>query len=297
MNRFKTIMLLCCLLAPVALQAQQADSASNWTRKGIFSLTTNNSGYSNWVQGGVDAFALNVSVDYLTERKGEYSTWTNIFAVAYGLTRISGQDFPTRKTQDKLEIGSKYSYRLNDSWDYSASLLFQSQFTEGYSYTETNDRSRRSLISDFFAPAYLTAAAGFTLKEKNLLRVGFSPLSMRMTFVANEALSDAGAFGVDKGDRMRTQGGANIDARLDWEFMKNSRLKSRLILFSDYEKFQNVDINWEAILFFKINKLLFAQIDTQMIYDDEIDVVRSDNTTGPDLQLKYVLSFGLSWEF
>nr|MBA3899313.1 DUF3078 domain-containing protein [Bacteroidota bacterium] len=75
-------------------------------------------------------------------------------------------------------------------------------------------------------------------------------------------------------------------------------------LFSNYlENPENIDINLETLIIFKINKYLASNISTHLIYDDDIRIgvdTTGDgevDTFGPRTQFKEVLSIGLTFKF
>ena len=64
---------------------------------------------------------------------------------------------------------------------------------------------------------------------------------------------------------------------------------------------QNVVVNWETLIAFKVNKFLSANINTQLIYDDKIKVpvVRNGEpaSIGSLVQFKEILGVGFSYNF
>ncbi|HEY9117893.1 MAG TPA: hypothetical protein VIN11_08725, partial [Roseivirga sp.] len=61
---------------------------------------------------------------------------------------------------------------------------------------------------------------------------------------------------------------------------------------SNYEKFPNTVVNIEAELNLKVNDFIKSRVSTQLIYDDDVKVTRSDGTRGRDIQLKNVITVG-----
>ena len=141
-----------------------------------------------------------------------------------------------------------------------------------------------------------------------------------MTFVHDQQLANAGAFGVKKaeydslgritrmGENSKTAFGGYlrfIYTRNNFksEVLKNVSFTTKLDLFSDYlDKPQNIVINWENLVAFRINRFIAVNINTQLIYDDNIVITEklSDGTRvtmGPDIQFKEILGIGLSYKF
>jgi hypothetical protein len=87
---------------------------------------------------------------------------------------------------------------------------------------------------------------------------------------------------------------------------------TKLDLFSNYlEDPQNIDVNWEVLLSLKVNKYITASIGTQLIYDDNTQillfkesngvktpVLGSDGTqkTGPRTQFRQVFGIGFAYK-
>jgi hypothetical protein len=166
----------------------------------------------------------------------------------------------------------------------------------GYNYTETS----KEKISDFFAPAYLLLALGLDYKPNSHFSAFIAPVTGRFTFVNNDSLSNAGAFGVKPGKKSLTELGGYmrfIYTKNDFkgDFMKNISFTTKLDLFSNYlDKPQNVVIDWETLIGMKVNKYISASINTELVYDDKI---KTSATVGPKIQFKEILGAGLSCRF
>ena len=83
---------------------------------------------------------------------------------------------------------------------------------------------------------------------------------------------------------------------------KNIKLENKLTLYSDYiNNFGNVDVDWQLQLDFIVNKYVRANINTHVIYDDDIkakeDINGEQVTVGPKIQLKQMLGVGLIYSF
>ena len=87
---------------------------------------------------------------------------------------------------------------------------------------------------------------------------------------------------------------------------KNITLSSKLDLFTNYFKNpQNIDVSWDVLIGFKVNKFVSASINTTLIYDHDIPVpiyhtvngVKTKTDSGPRTQFKEVLAIGFSYKF
>jgi hypothetical protein len=138
------------------------------------------------------------------------------------------------------------------------------------------------------------------------------PATGKITFVNNQKLSDAGAFGVTPGKKSLSEFGGYLRAiytKNDFknELLKNVTFTSKVDLFTDYaHKPQNIVVNWETLIAFKVNKFLSANINTQLVYDDKIKVpadrngngiIETGESIGSLIQFKEILGVGFSYNF
>ena len=155
-------------------------------------------------------------------------------------------------------------------------------------------------ISEFFAPAYLLFSLGMDYKPNDDFSLYLSPLTSKMTLVMDEDLSDAGAYGVDPGDKMKSEYGALLKS----VYKKNNLLKNvdfftRLDLFSNLaDEPGHIDVDWEARFNMKINSYLSAVAALNLLYDHDVKYVDSNGVEkGPRVQTKQLLGFGLNFKF
>ncbi|MEJ0033172.1 MAG: hypothetical protein WDO15_23835 [Bacteroidota bacterium] len=67
-------------------------------------------------------------------------------------------------------------------WNFTAALNLQSQFAKGYTYAaDSTGVEKGTLISDSFAPAFITAAFGFEYRPREWFMVRISPIAPRVT--------------------------------------------------------------------------------------------------------------------
>ena len=160
---------------------------------GRYGLNINQLALSNWAAGGESSLACKTFADFsLVYRKRRFEQKL-VGAFAYGFSRYADKRF--EKQDDKIDVTYSISLTSKSQWNFSTVVTFNTQFAKGYKYP--NDST---VISTFFAPAYLTISGGYTYKTKNeRLQVFFSPIAGKITFVMNQDLADQGAFGVKKG--------------------------------------------------------------------------------------------------
>lgn len=279
--------------------SQDTDTVRFWNTGGVFSLNIAQSSFTNWAAGGQNSLALNGLINLNANFKRDKQAWDNTLTVGYGKMQQKGNDLGWVKTDDRIDLLSKYGYQAAKFWYYTGLVSFKTQMTPGYNYPNTVDK-----ISDLFSPAYLLFSLGMDYKPSPVLSVYLSPLTVKTTIVSDDALSAAGAFGVDPGKKFRAEPGAyaNILFKKD-EIVKNVNFQSKLDLFSNYlHNPQNVDVSWENLIVMKVNKFLSATVTTHLLYDDDILIkVGQDNLGDPILgkrvQFKEVIGVGFTYKF
>ena len=272
--------------------AQEKADTSYWTSKGVAGLNVSQTSFSNWAAGGDGSVAGDAMFNYGIDYQRDKNLWQNRIELAYGLNNTDSNG--TRKTNDKIYLNTMYGYKLAPNWYLTAFVNFQSQFDKGYDYKVSTE----DYISKFMAPGYLSAGPGITWTPKPWFTATFSPATWRGTFVMDDKLSDAGAFGVDPGKHLLSEFGGNLKMEFQHEIMTNMNLYSRIELFSDYlRKPQNVDVRWDIQLNMKINRFFSANLNLNMIYDDDIKIAQEDGSKGARLQFKEVLGVGFQVNF
>jgi hypothetical protein len=309
-KKFSVIFLLLSLVSIFAfgqitdgektLRTQEADTVQGWKKGGVFTLNFAQTSLTNWSAGGQNSFAVNGLLSAFANYKKGKSQWVNSLDLGYGILK-QGSSAP-QKTDDKFDFLSKYGYQAFKNIYYAALLNFRTQMAPGYKYPDTDNK-----ISDIFAPAYLLVAAGLDYKPNDHFSTFIAPLTGKITIVNSPSLSEAGAFGVTPGNKSFSEFGGYVRAiytRNDFktEFLKNVTFTSKIDLFSNYAKNpQNIVVNWETLIAFKVNKFISASINTQLVYDDKIKVPVTKNgenkMVGSLVQFKEILGVGFSYKF
>lgn len=291
------------------LKTQNTDTISGWKTGGLFGANLSQASFTNWASGGQNSVALNSILNLFANYTKKNTTWDNSLQLAYGFLKQDNQGL--RKTDDKIDFMSKYGYKASKSWYYAGLLNFKTQFAEGFNFPDDS-----TVISDFLAPAYVLAAIGMDFKPSPKLTAFISPFTARITIVNNQTLANAGAFGVDaaefdalgnlvkEGNQTRSEYGGYLRAIYKTAIMENISLETKLEFFSNYsDEPTRIDVNWEVLVGFKVNKYISATISTQLIYDHDTKIALDRNDdgivdgSGQRVQFKEVLGIGLSYTF
>jgi hypothetical protein len=289
------------------LRTLTADTIQGWKTGGVFAANLAQTSLTNWAAGGQNSVAVNGMFSIFANLINGKSRWDNSLDMGYGLLK-QGKDEGFRKTDDKIDFLSKYGREAFTNFYYAVLLNFKTQMTPGYNYPDVTNK-----ISDLFAPAYLLIALGMDFKPNANLSVFIAPLTAKFTFVKDDILSAAGAFGVEPGKTLKSEIGGYLRAiytKNDFkgEFMKNIAFTTKIDLFSNYaDNPQNIDISWENLVAMKVNKYISVNLTTHLIYDDNIlikidrnsdgDVTDPEDVPGKRAQFKEILGVGLSYKF
>lgn len=274
--------------------SSRRDTLSVWKLKSLYSLSGTQSSFVNWNAGGRNNISLigniRASADY---NKAKWN-WSSDATLAFGgikyLDDVQGVDL--QKTEDKIDLSSIVGMRISKRFLISLNSGFKTQFADGFTYP--NDSVA---VSKFMAPGYLNLALGTDyIKDANFSVFG-SPFAAKTTLVMDDSLSQLGAFGVEKGERIRHEFGAFIKLKWNSKLMKNIDMKSKIELFSNYlNNPENIDVNAELVFIFRVNSLFSATAQWNLVYDDDIKIRDKNGNIGPRTQFKSVLGIGISYK-
>ncbi|GAB1858499.1 DUF3078 domain-containing protein [Flavobacteriaceae bacterium MHTCC 0001] len=284
-----------------------------WKQKQKASIDLSQVSFTNWNAGGTNSISAILGYKCTANYKDKFYFWNNSFRLGYGVNKQEGREL--RKTDDIFEITSNLGYQpaAKAKWFYSARLNFKSQIANGYKYPNTD-----TPISRFMAPGYLFFGGGMEY-GKNIEELSFyaSPLTLKATFVLDQDLANAGAFGVtpavfdDSGDlikageRVRQEVGILITNSYAMELAKNIKATNLLSLYTDYiNNFGNVDVDWRVNFDFKVNSFVRATLESHLRYDDDVKTTQPSATVegefdeaGAKIQWKQFLGIGFAVDF
>lgn len=296
------------------LRSEQSDTTKGWKRGGVIVLNFAQSSFTNWAPGGQNSITGNGLLSLFANYKKGNKTWDNNLDMGYG-AQLQGKKLSKGqliKTDDKIELNSKFGRKASKDWYFAGLLNIKTQMTPGYNYPNDTDK-----ISDLLAPGYLLVAVGMDYKPNANFNVFVAPLTEKLTIVNNQKLADAGAFGVDAatydavtgnkltdGKTTRVELGGYLRTMYKVELMKNVTFQTKLDLFSNYlNNPGNIDVNWENLISMKVNKYISATINTQLVYDNDIAIAIDNNNdgvidqVGPRVQFKEIFGLGFSYKF
>ena len=283
-----------------------------WTEKNTFGVNLSEVAFVNWNAGGNNSVSALFYANFQRNFEKDLTMWKNSASLRYGINAQEGREI--RKTEDELRLNSSFGFRQDSTsnWYYSGKFSFNSQFSNGYKYPDTE-----VAISRFMAPGYTFLGAGteFSHPEEDLT-IYLSPITFKSTFVLDQRLANEGSFGVEpavtdelgnilkEGENVRTEFGFLVTSGFSKEVWENIDLNNQLSLYSDYlNKFGNIDVDWQMTVNMKVNEFIKANVGSHIRYDDDVKFKEDTNgdgkleTSGPRVQLKQMLGVGVVYEF
>lgn len=326
--------------AAVALQStpkqEVKQKARYWTNSLKTTLEFGQTSLTNWAAGGYNSVSLKSFIDANANYKKNEIFWDNRLQLDYGF--LYSADKPIiQKTDDRIYLESKWGYQAKDKLYYSASFSFKSQFSNSWEYKSSvpegmdpddpaswRDPGSRTLKSGFLSPANTNLALGLDYKPLSWFTVNFAPLTGGFTIVDDPLLRQSYSQPLKKEyegvtDLPKLDDGTTVDGNVykaaKFEFgaqlkmdikvnvNDNFSYTSQILLFSDYlDDPQNIRVNWDNRINWKIARFFSFSITTNLIYDDNV-LIKNDKDLDryPDgkqrIQFKESLTFGFVYTF
>ena len=286
---------LLALYCPTEAQVIRIDSTSHWKKAFKFGLNLNQAAFSsNWKAGGVNSLGFSSLLNYKANYKKDKHSWDNELDFLYGSVNNQGQG--NRKTMDRIFLDTKYGRSLNAKWNWIISANLQSQFAPGYKYdTNLVGITQSTLISDFFAPAFITAALGFEYHPVEYFKVRLSPIAPRATIVNDPqrfvTVDNPKPYGVDPTRTTRFEWFAfQMLAEFNKDIAKDMNLKWRYVMFLNYQtpELKKIDHRVDVNLVAKVNRFVNVSLGGILLYDYD---------QGTKVQLSQAFSLGVLYSF
>ena len=274
-----------------------------WEKGGNFNLSIQQVSLSNWNAGGASNLAINTGLVMFANYKKDKIIWDSKLTVNAGFNRQADRRFKTRKTNDNFIFITKYGRELTESWYLSTQIDARTQLLAGYRYFRPSgaELDSRNRISDLLAPAYIQSSTGLNYRKeydnKDRISLIASPFTGRFTVVLDDSLSNAGAFGVIPGERIRPEAGISFGSTTDIGLMEDIRWRADLNLFTNFEKLGNFVVNFNSIISMKVNKYITTRVETILIYDERVFIQQDSGPPRQAIQFQNMINFGLALEF
>jgi hypothetical protein len=273
-----------------------------WTHNGQFGVQFSQVYLKNWAAGGQSNLALLTKLDKSWNYVHTNYGWDTELHLAFGLLHRP-EDRVFLKTDDRIEWSTKWGYRATKTGFMTIMANFRSQFARGYAL-ENGVPNQDKLQSNWMAPGYGVIAAGIDYKDDSgNFNLFFAPFTYKATWVLDDSLAQAGAFGVEPGEAFRYELGGYLKIGFITPVAEGITYSLRLDLFTNFIKSpENIDVFSDHVLTLKVNNWLSTTITASLIYDDDVMLNKEPieiegqmiPQQGPGIQLKEVLSVGIS---
>ncbi len=250
----------------------------------------------NWYQGGNNNLNVLANILYTVKLNPAYHPnilFESTFQYKLGLNSVTDDQY--RKyaiSEDLLQANSTFGLKAAKKWYYSINAQFKTQVLNSYV------RNTMTLNSAFLSPGELTAGLGMTynhVNEKKTLTfdASIAPLSYNLKICtrSNDQIPHS-TWNIAPDRSTVSNIGSSGEAKLNWQITHNINFRSRLFIFTDYSQIQG---DWENTLSMDINRYLATQIYVHARYDSSTP--RCDDPSWHKLQIKEILSFGVTYKF
>lgn len=283
------------------IQYAEVEPPKYWTNGIMNQLGFSQVSLTNWASGGVGSVAMNAYIDAHANYKKGLMIWENRVNLAYGFVNPIGEGERFKKSDDRIQLDSKWGYGVANKLYASAVFTFRTQFAKGFAYGATKDKDE--LISSFMAPGNISLGLGVDWKPASSLSFNIAPLTGNMVVVGLEELRGRYGWDASKDDMtkaVRTELGAQLKAEYKKGF-KNITVGTIVTLFYDYLSPKLApQVYWDLNLDFKINRFFSANLRTNLIYDENVLFADPDDPTAPakpKVQFKEAFSLSFTYTF
>lgn len=243
------------------------------------SLTFSQVSFSDWAQGGENAYAYGASANGASTYDWHPITWVNSYKLGFGQTRIGGRQ--TRKTEDKIDLESVITYRLGITINPYAALTLKTQFATGYRYDKAGNRTP---ISWFFDPAFLTQSVGlgYEITPQLRSRLGFALREI----VTSQYTSFADDPKTPEVEKTKIEDGLESVTEGTWKLDGSTTLNAKLELFSSFREPEKIIVRGDNTLTVRLAKIVTLVVNVQLINERRVT---------PRTQVKQSLGVGISY--
>jgi hypothetical protein len=276
-----TTVILLLLFALLAAQEESEEPEYGWQKELVGNLNFTQNSFDNWSQGGEDSWswALELRGKFINDQ--ETYNWSNSGKFSFGKTKVG--DSGARKAADEIKLESVYTYKLGIHLNPYVSVTAHTQFAEGFKY----EADTSFAVSNFMDPGYFTESIGLGYEPvKNFkTRIG---AAMKQTITDEFPVPYADDPETEKIEKTRNEFG--IESVTDYSAKLNEIVifTTKLELFSNAERFDEIDVNWDNLINAKVSKYITVSFNLKLFYDKDISTKR---------QLQQTLAVGLSYNF
>ena len=299
-----------------------------WTNSLKTNVSLGQTSLTNWAAGGDNTVSLAAFVDANANYKKNEMFWNNRLQLDYGFLYASSKPI-IQKNTDRIYLESKWGYKTEamKNFYFSANYDFKSQFAPGYEYKTPSVEGLENLpmkdkvqawmdarkpLSGILSPAYTNLALGIDWTPAKWLSVNFAPLTGGFVIVEDVRFRQSYSMplrqeweGITEGvptdgsqlRSARFEFGAQLKVDAKVNVNDNFSYSTQVVLFSNYlDKPQNLRVNWDNRIDWKLAKYFSFTVTTNLIYDDKVMIFsEKDGKTHQRIQFKESVAFGFTY--
>jgi hypothetical protein len=261
-------------------EAEKKEPVFGWTNRMIGTLNLTQASFDNWAQGGENSLAWQLNVNGIFDYEKIKYKWNNTIKIAYGENKIGSDE--AIKSIDEIRLESVYHRKWSIYVNPYISLTGETQMMPGYQYGDT----AKIRISNFLDPGYFTQGIGAGIEpvKEFKTRLGFA---LKET-IADNFVNFTDDPGTGEVEKLRIEPGIESVSDLETKLSENIIFTSKLELFSNVKRFEEIDVRWDNIFLAKVSTYIDVNLNIKLFYDKDISKKR---------QLKQALSMGLTYSF
>ena len=299
-----------------------------WTSSLKTNVSLGQTSLTNWAAGGDNTVSLAAFIDANANYKKNEMFWNNRLQLDYGFLYASSKPI-IQKNTDRIYLESKWGYKTEamKNFYFSANYDFKSQFAPGYEYKTPSVEGLENLpmkdkvqawmdarkpLSGILSPAYTNLALGIDWTPAKWLSVNFAPLTGGFVIVEDVRFRQSYSMplrqeweGITEGvptdgsqlRSARFEFGAQLKVDAKVNVNDNFSYSTQVVLFSNYlDKPQNMRVNWDNRIDWKLAKYFSFTVTTNLIYDDKVMIFsEKDGKTHQRIQFKESVAFGFTY--
>ncbi len=257
----KQLLLIIILLLSSKLMAQEIDSTLyKWTPSLLMSVNLSQIAFKNWSKGGENAMSFTLGVDWVMNYKSDRWSFKNQLIGAWGQSKTGSEE--SKVTANMLFNETVFYFKPGWLFEPYVGNIIRSPITKGYDY-ETVPKEQ---IVAFFDPGYITQSIGFAYNKSTVFQT-------RLGLAFEESFADkfAARYTDDAGtsntiEKFRFETGIESISDLILKLDDNIIYKSKLRLFSGFDRLSVWDVAWDNNFTAEVNKWLNVNLTFFLVY-------------------------------
>ncbi|MCF8262576.1 MAG: DUF3078 domain-containing protein [Melioribacteraceae bacterium] len=267
----------------ISTQAQDEVKAEpfvpHWEHSMITGLNISQISFSNWAKGGENSLSWVVTLDLTNDYLAEDWSFKNQFRIAYGRTKLGTAQY---KTNDN-ELFNESVIARNIGWavDPFFSNTLRTTIAKGFDY----EKVPALQIADIFDPTYLTQSLGFTYDRMKNFNTRFG-VAIQEVFTTDYPQFTDDPETLNEIETTKIETGVESVTDFTSNFAENMQYKTKLRLFSAFDRLDTWDVRWDNVIQAKVNTFVNVNLNVIVLYE---------KVQTPFTQVKQALQLGFTY--